>query len=215
MSNYTKSTNFTAKDALATGNPSKIVLGSEHDAEYTAIATAIATKIDDINSLNTETTIDTADFEVFYDSSAGSHKKITNVNKRRPILQIVHATDNGSSHNSTSYTTFNGSSVSITPISASSKILIEVSFHATVALVSAQNTQCTFRLYESTTGFGFEPTLTSALESLGCAVQAPITIREQVNSTGTTLRSFVLRGKTANSAIVSATKMVWTIVEYI
>lgn len=46
MSNYTRSTNFTAKDALTTGNPSKIILGSEHDAEYDAIATAIATKLD-------------------------------------------------------------------------------------------------------------------------------------------------------------------------
>lgn len=46
MSNYTKSTNFTAKDALATGNPSKVILGSEHDAEYDAIATAIASKHD-------------------------------------------------------------------------------------------------------------------------------------------------------------------------
>lgn len=46
MSNYTRSTNFTAKDALSTGNPSKIVLGSEHDTEYDAIATAIATKLD-------------------------------------------------------------------------------------------------------------------------------------------------------------------------
>lgn len=46
MSNYTRATNFTAKDALASGNPSKIILGSEHDAEYDAIATAIATKHD-------------------------------------------------------------------------------------------------------------------------------------------------------------------------
>jgi len=46
MANYTRSTNFTAKDALASGNPSKIILGSEHDTEYDAIATAIATKLD-------------------------------------------------------------------------------------------------------------------------------------------------------------------------
>jgi len=46
MSNYIKTTNFTAKDSLPTGNPSKIVRGSEHDTEYTNIATAIATKAD-------------------------------------------------------------------------------------------------------------------------------------------------------------------------
>lgn len=50
MANYTKSTNFTAKDALPTGNPSKIIKGSEHDAEYDAIATAIATKLDSTGS---------------------------------------------------------------------------------------------------------------------------------------------------------------------
>lgn len=46
MSDYTKTTNFTAKDALATGNPSKLVKGSELDAEFDAIATAISSKAD-------------------------------------------------------------------------------------------------------------------------------------------------------------------------
>lgn len=44
MADYSKTTNFTAKDALPTGNPSKTILGSEHDTEYTNIQTAIATK---------------------------------------------------------------------------------------------------------------------------------------------------------------------------
>lgn len=44
MADYTKTTNFTSKDSLPTGNPSKIVAGSEHDTEYDNIATAIATK---------------------------------------------------------------------------------------------------------------------------------------------------------------------------
>jgi len=46
MANYTKTTSFTAKDSLPPGNSQKIVRGSEHDTEYTAIATAIATKAD-------------------------------------------------------------------------------------------------------------------------------------------------------------------------
>jgi len=46
MSNYVKATNFTAKDALLSGNPSKIVKGQEIDAEFNSIATAIATKAD-------------------------------------------------------------------------------------------------------------------------------------------------------------------------
>ena len=46
MSNYTKSTNFASKDALASGNPLKIVKGTEIDTEFNNIATAISTKAD-------------------------------------------------------------------------------------------------------------------------------------------------------------------------
>ena len=46
MSNYTKATNFASKDSLASGNPLKIVKGTEIDTEFNSIATAIATKAD-------------------------------------------------------------------------------------------------------------------------------------------------------------------------
>jgi hypothetical protein len=46
MANYTKTTNFTAKDSLSTGNAQKVVRGSEFDTEFNAIATAVATKAD-------------------------------------------------------------------------------------------------------------------------------------------------------------------------
>jgi len=46
MANYIKATNFTAKDALPSGNAGKIIKGTEVDVEYTAIATAIASKAD-------------------------------------------------------------------------------------------------------------------------------------------------------------------------
>lgn len=46
MADYTKTTNFTAKDSLSSGDPSKIIRGSEHDTEYNAIATMSATKVD-------------------------------------------------------------------------------------------------------------------------------------------------------------------------
>jgi hypothetical protein len=46
MANYIKATNFTAKDALPGGNAGKIIKGTEIDVEYTAIATAIASKAD-------------------------------------------------------------------------------------------------------------------------------------------------------------------------
>jgi len=46
MANYTKATNFTAKDGLPTGNSGKIVKGAEIDTELTAIASAISSKAD-------------------------------------------------------------------------------------------------------------------------------------------------------------------------
>ena len=49
MSNYAQLTNFTAKDALTTGDPAKIVKGADIDAELSAISTAISTKYDSSN----------------------------------------------------------------------------------------------------------------------------------------------------------------------
>ena len=46
MSNYTKSTNFTAKDSLPTGDTNKVIRGSEFDTEFDAIQTAVGTKSD-------------------------------------------------------------------------------------------------------------------------------------------------------------------------
>jgi flagellar basal body L-ring protein FlgH len=46
MANYTKTTNFAAKDSLASGNAAKVVKGSEIDTEFTNIQTAIASKAD-------------------------------------------------------------------------------------------------------------------------------------------------------------------------
>lgn len=56
MSNYTKTTNFAVKDSLATGNPSKKVKGTEIDAEFVAIASAVSSKADADNSVLTGTT---------------------------------------------------------------------------------------------------------------------------------------------------------------
>jgi len=44
MSNYTKATNFTAKDSLSAGDVGKIIKGSEIDNEFIAIASAVASK---------------------------------------------------------------------------------------------------------------------------------------------------------------------------
>ena len=56
MSNYTKATNFTAKDSLPSGDTNKVVRGSEFDTEFNAISTAIATKAESVSPTFTGTT---------------------------------------------------------------------------------------------------------------------------------------------------------------
>ena len=46
MSNYVKAVDFASKDALSTGNPLKLIKGTEINDELNAIQTAVATKAD-------------------------------------------------------------------------------------------------------------------------------------------------------------------------
>lgn len=55
MTDYTKSTNFTSKDSLATGNPLKIIKGAEFDTEFNNIVTAVATKANSLSPALTGT----------------------------------------------------------------------------------------------------------------------------------------------------------------
>jgi len=50
MSNYNKSTNFSVKDTLASGDPDKIVSGAEIDNEFNSISSAITSKVDKVAS---------------------------------------------------------------------------------------------------------------------------------------------------------------------
>lgn len=55
MSNYTQSTNFATKDNLSSGDPLKIVKGTEINTEFANIAIAVATKADLISPTFTGT----------------------------------------------------------------------------------------------------------------------------------------------------------------
>ena len=44
MSNYTKLTNYAAKDAMVSGNPANVIKGVEIGADYDAIAVAVNSK---------------------------------------------------------------------------------------------------------------------------------------------------------------------------
>jgi len=62
MANYTKTTDFAAKDTLPGGDTNKVVRGSEFETEFDAISTAISTKSDTAGPTFTGTvTIPTAD----------------------------------------------------------------------------------------------------------------------------------------------------------
>lgn len=46
MSNYTKTTDFASKDSLPTGDPSKIIKGTEINTEFANIQVAVNSKAD-------------------------------------------------------------------------------------------------------------------------------------------------------------------------
>ena len=55
MSNYSKLTNFTAKDSLPSGDSNKIIKGSEIDAELVAVSAAITSKANSASPVLTGT----------------------------------------------------------------------------------------------------------------------------------------------------------------
>ena len=57
MSDYTKTVDFAVKDTLVSGDPLKIVKGTEIDAEYLNIQTAVATKIEGHSGHHTGNTV--------------------------------------------------------------------------------------------------------------------------------------------------------------
>lgn len=56
MSNYVKSTNFATKDSLASGNPAKLIKGTELNTEFDNIASAVTSKADASGAALTGTT---------------------------------------------------------------------------------------------------------------------------------------------------------------
>jgi hypothetical protein len=77
LSNYTQSTDFSAKDALASGDPNKKTLGAEVDGELALIATAITSKQDEVSSLTAGTVVaEATDYLLMYDTSAADGRKV-------------------------------------------------------------------------------------------------------------------------------------------
>jgi len=58
MSNYTKLTNYAAKDSMVSGNPAKVIKGVEIGADYDAIAVAVNSKSNSASPTFTGTVTD-------------------------------------------------------------------------------------------------------------------------------------------------------------
>lgn len=126
MANYTKATNFAAKDGLPTGNAGKIVKGTEIDTEFTAIASAITSKAD----LNSPTFTGTPAAPT---ATAGSNTTqiantayVTAALAGLKVVQVVSTTYATATSTTSSSLVDTGLSLAITPTSASNKILVLV-----------------------------------------------------------------------------------------
>lgn len=129
MSNYTKSTNFASKDSLSTGNPAKIVKGTEIDTEFNAISAAIATKADTASPTFTGTpsapTADAGTDSAQLATTAFVQNALDAVSVTGRVVQTVQSvfSSNYSVNGGWAYT---GHNAIITPTSADSKILVMV-----------------------------------------------------------------------------------------
>ena len=133
MAEYVKSTNFASKDNLTSGNPAKIVKGTEIDTEFNNIATAIATKQD-------------------YDADLAAFAA-----KTAPTGDVVGTTDTQGLTNKTltnpTVTNYVESVVAIGTVSSSSTISLTSGTVQTATLTAS--TACTFTMPTATAGKSF------------------------------------------------------------
>ena len=133
MADYTKSTNFATKDNLTSGNPAKIVKGTEIDTEFNNIATAIATKQD-------------------YDADLAAFAL-----KTAPTGDVVGTTDTQGLTNKTlinpTVTNYVESVVAIGTVTSSHTLVLTSGTVQTATLTAS--TACTFTMPTATAGKSF------------------------------------------------------------
>jgi hypothetical protein len=133
MSDYSKTTNFASKDNLTSGNPAKIVKGTEIDTEFNNIATSIATKQD-------------------YDADLAAFAL-----KTAPTGDVVGTTDTQGLTNKTltnpTVTNYVESVVAIGTVTSSHTLVLTSGTVQTATLTAS--TACTFTMPTATAGKSF------------------------------------------------------------
>ena len=133
MSDYAKTTNFASKDNLTSGNPAKIVKGTEIDTEFNNIATAINSKQD-------------------YDADLAAFAA-----KTAPSGDVVGTTDTQSLTNKTltnpTVTNYVESVVAIGTVTTAHTLVLTSGTVQTATLTAS--TACTFTMPTATAGKSF------------------------------------------------------------
>ena len=152
MSNYTKTTDFAAKDALLTGNPSKLVKGTEINVEFSNIQTAVnskldssgvtafaATLLDDVNAATARGTLGAAE--------SGANADITSMtglsNGGIPLVKVSGAAASGANADITSMTGLSNGGVPVAKVSGAAVAGALGSSGITGAAASGANTDIT------------------------------------------------------------------------
>lgn len=155
--------------------------------------------------------------KVTYDGTDMVVREIpTRIPETGDVIQELTATDAGSTTASTSLVNINAGGVNFTPKSTNSKLVIEVTFSASIAALGGVNTVGTFQLYDSTGAalVGASYTIQAPSFNGGVGASAPACVRAVVANAVLTLRTFRLHAATNNAgATCGGASMVWTIRE--
>lgn len=152
MSNYVKATNFATKDTLTTGDANKIVKGTEIDNEFNAIAGAVSSKADLASPGLTGTPTAPTAAAGTNTTQLATTAFVQAAGGR--IIQSVTSVFTGTYSTTSSSFVAPSHSVSITPTSSSSKILIIQSgkLFQTDEFNASQNAHLT--IYRASTNLG-------------------------------------------------------------
>ena len=198
MANYTKATNFTAKDTLPTGNAGKIVKGTEIDTEFTAIASAVSSKADTNSPTFTGTPVAPTASSSTNTTQLATTAFVQLIPGR--IKQTVTATFNTRSTTTSSSFVNTSVTASITPSSASSKILILLS---TAGYIYNYGNEQNLDIYNGTasvTGTYRINKMLFATEGTGLEIWNPISISVLDSPNTTSAVTYTVRHRCTNGA---------------